>query len=945
MRKVLLSFSILSFVLLFSISSVAQLKKGIVKAHLLDAKTRQPIELASISIALAKDSTIIRSSVSDKTGMVEFGNVGYGSYRLIVSQLGLKTLKVLFALSAAKPALDFGDIEMETNIHNLKEVSVNAEKAPVTLKKDTVEFNAGSYKTQINDNVEQLLKKLPGVEVDKDGKVTMQGKEVKKILVDGKEFFGNDPKAITKNLPADAIDKVQVIDDKTDHAKNTGIDDGQRDKVLNVTLKEEKKHGWFGNASAAGGTQDRYLGQFNFNHFNKKTQLSFLFLSNNINETGFTLEDLNNFTGGDTFGAFASSGGGVSININSSGRADINGAFSGVSGGLITNHTGGVNYSDEWGKKGQFKFNSSLIAVVTSNYVNQFQNTQDIPNNLITDQNSKGNNSSYSYRLNMNFNYKPDTLNSFTLKPNISINHRGNFATKTYTSTNSGFQFINSGNQALDQAANTPSFGGQLTINHKFSHGKGSINFFTTDNYNINNSNYTNQSFYKYIKNANPVDSMYNQQNAQDNNSTGTTSTLSLAKPLSLKKKLNLSLSQGFDYHKNNADQLTLQYNPVNGKYDILAQLLSGNYANDTYKATTTLGFNKSAEALSYNFNAEINNLGLHGVFSNNGRVNIIDRNDWAVTPNFNLSYRKKNGYSIYVGIREFVTQPSVNDLQPVFNNTNPLYIRQGNPNLRLSNTLSTNISYNKFDLKTNTYTNFYANFGQTWDGFSTASLYDPTTGIQTSMPINTSGNFNSNVGLNIGKPTKVKGLKLSYGLSGQFTRTVNNVNHLENAVLRLNPNINLGVNYDTDNLQLGARTYTTYNTAQNTVQHAADQKYFVFNNNFTVSIKPVKTLRLFSELNQNIFTAQPNNPGQSVYLLNAGADQYFMKNQLTLTVSGFDLLKQNAGLQRQITQTGQTTSTQTNTLGQYFYLKLTYKLSKVGTPKATTGSPIIIMR
>ena len=170
-------------------------------------------------------------------------------------------------------------------------------------------------------------------------------------------------------------------------------------------------------------------------------------------------------------------------------------------------------------------------------------------------------------------------------------------------------------------------------------------------------------------------------------------------------------------------------------------------------------------------------------------------------------------------------------------------------------------------------------------------------------------------------------------------------INNAENAVLRINPNVNLGANYDADKVQFGVRTYTTYNTAQNTLQHAADQKYFVFNNNFTISVKPVKTFRLFSELNQNIFTAQPNNPGQSVYLLNAGADQYFMKNQLTLTLSGFDLLKQNAGLQRQITQTGQITSTQTNTLGQYFYVKLTYKLSKVGTSKASAGSPIIIMR
>lgn len=937
--------TIFFFAMFLSNAVFAQLKKGSVKAKVVHTKTNLPVEFASVSVISLKDSTVVQSTVSDAKGLIEISRLDFGSYQLNVVQLGLKKIILPFSVSATKPLADLETIQMEPGNIALNEVLVKGEKVPVTIKKDTIEFNAGSYKTQPNDNVEELIKKLPGVDVDKDGKITSQGKQVSKMLVDGKEFFGGDPKAATKNLPADAIDKVQIIDDKTDKAKNTGIDDGQREKVMNITLKADKKKGWFGNAALAAGTSDRYLGQLSLNRFDNKKQFSLIGLSNNVNESGFTLEDLNNFAGGDAFNAFASNDGSTSINISNSGRVNINGAFSGVNGGLIKTHSGGLNFYNEYGKKNPLKFNASFIAVLSDNIITQVSNIQDPITNgyLYTNQNSSGNNSNNNYRLNLNFDYKLDSLTNIKFKPTFSTSNRSNIS-GTSSSLFSEQGQNTSSNQSFNQHNNSPAAGGQLTVNHRFPKGKGSLNFFTTGNYSKSNSNYINQSVIStYVTSTNRSDSSANNQTNQNNSTRFINSTITFNRQLIKKAKLNLILGQTLQYRNDVADQLALEYNAVTGRYELLVPKLSGLYNNQNYRYSTTAGLNKGGEKLTASLNLDIADVGLKGDFNNNAQSSIVTRNTWALVPSASLSYREKNGKSIYFNVRSDVTLPSVNNLQPVFNNTNPLYIRLGNPDLKISRSYSANANYSKFDFKTNTYFNFYANFTQTQNGFSTENFVNAQL-VQTSRPINTNGNYNSYFGLNVGKPTKIKGLKVNFGLSGGFNRNVNFINGNENAVSRLSPNANLGFSYDKDRFQISARTYVTYNNSKNSFQKSADNDYYSLNNNYKISAEPVKTWRIFSEMNQSNYLGQENIPNTSVYLLNAGLEKFFMKNrQLSLSLTGFDLLKQNSGLQRNISATGRIEASQTNTIGQYFYLKINYKLTKLGGGKSNSNNNIII--
>ncbi|GAB2703407.1 TonB-dependent receptor [Mucilaginibacter koreensis] len=917
----------LHLLLFFLLCSSAIAQTGTLNVKLVEAQTNQPVEFATAAIVRLPDSVVVRRIASDHNGLIIVGGLAPHSYRLVVNLVGLKTESKNFGITTQRLNVDLGILKMEPDVRTLKSINVEGAKDPVKIKGDTTEFNAGSYKTQVNDNVENLLKKIPGVDVDRDGKITAQGKQVTKVLVDGKEFFGNDPKAATKNLPADAIDKVQVINDKTESTKNTGIDDGQRDKVINLKLKADHKKGWFGNVQAEGGTDNRYLAQLNLNHFNDKQQFSVLGLSNNVNESGFSFEDLNAFTGNNVFGSFASNDGSSYISIDRSGRANVNGAFSGVQDGLIKYNSGGLNFSDVFGKKEQLKFNASAITLVTSNYLTQLTDIQDDPNNLYTHQNSISRNTNNSYRFNLNFDYKPDTLNNIKFKPVFSFGVKSTNSLLQSYSTNIKQDSVNRIGQLLDQSGHNPSYGGQFTFNHKFKGGKGSVNAFATGNYTTNNQSYINQYTARYYA---PIrkDSTTNQQTDQDNSGTYLTGTASLVRQLNAKRKLSFTLSEGYSYRKDNANQYTVDYNAITGQYDIFNAAYSGITNNQNWRYTTTAGLNKTGD-VTWNLNLAVANLGLDGNYRVNNQGGPISRNNWAFLPNASASFKQKNGANLYLSLYSSAQLPQASDLQPVLNNTNPLYIRLGNPELTLSRTYSINANYNLFDQKTSSYFGFYGYFAQTWAGFSTQSIVS-TSGVITTRPINTDGNFTSNLGFNWSKPTKVKGLKYNLGSYFQTSRAVNYINDNQNAVLRFTPQLYGGINYDKDVVQLSLNGSGNYNTASNSYQKAANQHYYTFDNFASASVKPTKNWRIFTDVNQRLFRGQPSSSNTSFYIWNAGIERYLLpKQNLTLSINAFDLLDKNAGLRRTITNTGQIQNIQTNTISQFFYFKIIYKLLK----------------
>lgn len=280
--------------LLFLVGTTALHAQISLEGQLVDPDNKG-LPFATVVLLQGQDSVIAHYGVSDDQGGFKIKGVQKGDYIFQVTALGFESYYKPLELSTNK---DLGTVSIARKSEQLKAFEVAAERVPIAIKGDTVEYNAAAFQTRPNAAVEDLLRQLPGVEVDQNGNVKAQGEQVRKVLVDGKEFFGDDPKMATKNLPADAIDKVQVFDKKSEMAEFSGIDDGERNKTINLELKEDKKNGYFGKVTGGYGTDNRYAGKFNVNRFSKNTQFSALGMGNNTNEQGFSFEDYIGLMGG-----------------------------------------------------------------------------------------------------------------------------------------------------------------------------------------------------------------------------------------------------------------------------------------------------------------------------------------------------------------------------------------------------------------------------------------------------------------------------------------------------------------------------------------------------------------------------------------------------------------------------------------------------------------------
>src|SRR3954469_7050063 len=302
---------------------------GSVKGKVTDSSARQNLADATVSVLNPKDSTPVTFAITDKAGSFQIKNLDTGAYELLVSFQGYRPVRKSFTISRQSQDVDLSAIYMDKQSVLLQEVVVSA--PPISVKKDTVEFNASAFKTKPNSTAEDLLKKIPGVQVDKDGNVKAQGEDVQKVYVDGKEFFGTDPKLATKNITADMIESVQVFDDMSDQAKFTKIDDGSRAKTINIKLKKDKRQGYFGRAMGGYGSDDRFDGSLSFNRFNGDRRISLLAAANNVNKQGFSFSDIVSSMGG--FGARNNTGGGGGGNFGGGGFSGGGGGTRGQGGG------------------------------------------------------------------------------------------------------------------------------------------------------------------------------------------------------------------------------------------------------------------------------------------------------------------------------------------------------------------------------------------------------------------------------------------------------------------------------------------------------------------------------------------------------------------------------------------------------------------------------------
>ncbi len=921
-------------------SSIAQPRGGAqIRGVVVDSITRQPLMEASVTLLLARDSSLVTYGITNGSGEFMFRNVVAGRYRVLVTYVGYRNGAMRVSVVPNVPVTETDTLRLLPQTATLNEVVVQAERAPVAIKGDTLEFNAGSFKTRPNAQVEDLLKKLPGIEVSRDGTIKAQGQEVKKVYLDGKPFFGDDPKVATRNLPADIIDKVQLYDRQSDQSQFSGVDDGDREKTINLTTKRDKRKGTFGQQSLGYGHnpndgQNPYLARANINHFNNGMQLSVIGLANNLNRQDFTGQDL---------GLGNNAGGG-------GGRGMTGGGGGGQGGATPSNITrswgGGANYHNAWGKK---------IEVAGSYFLNNtdvLTDQQTLRRNVLADtsfvtagQNSSRNQNT-SNRANLRFDYKLDSLTTLRVTPSLNWQH-SQFGSSSIsrTTTNAGNPLNSS---TTDYSSKGTGFTGSnnALLLRKFKRKGRTFSVNWAINLNDQQSEGLNRSLNTYAtaptRGAGGADTLsrptsstgagalsraINQLNNQRTYANANTNTITAAytEPLSLRNTLEFHYSTALT--RNTSDRQVTDYNETTSQYDRRNPSLSNQFL--TTFLTNRGGITLQTRRLKYNYSVGLDAQQSGLRVDNQTRDTSFTRQFTNLLPNALLTYNFARSRTLRLNYRTRLNAPSVSQLQPVPDNTNPLNIRLGNPTLRPEYSHNLTLTYNNFQQGT-----FRSLFALITASRTDNKIVNATTfnnvGSQTTKPVNVDGYYTLTGYLAHGRPVTVGSLKANLNLNTNLTYNrgqsfVNNQQNRSQSYL-LSQGVSLNSNF-TDKLEFSLGGNMSYQTASYSLQPQQNTEFV--NRAFTADLYYQLPFRfvLTTDVSYNNYGGKSAGLNQNYTLLNVAlARQFFKQRQGELKFQVYDALNQNRSIVRTVTDT-YVEEVRSRVLNRYFLLSFTYNL------------------
>jgi len=937
MKKILLI--VLScFVWIISFSQ----KTGSVKGIVFDTISKQPVGAATITVLQRSDSSLVTFTMTTSRGEFTLTNIGYGDYRLLVTHVGYHNVNKYFTIKETHKNIDLANIEVSDKNKVLEEVVIQAEAPPVTLIGDTVQYNAGSFKTKPNSVVEDLLKKMPGIQVEKDGTVKAQGEEVKKVLVDGKEFFGNDPKVATKNLPADAVDKVQVYNRQSDMAQLTGFDDGNSEKTINLKLKKDKKKGVFGKVNAGGGTDGRYQGRFNVNSFKGARQMSVIGMGNNTNAEGFSFMDILSFSGGMSQLGGGASGG--SINISGNGAlSDLMGA--GNNRAINTSWAGGANYNNIIGTK--MELQSNYLFSRYNPVTNQKLSRQYIlpDSTYFYNQNSLTNNLSYSHRFNATYDYLIDSLHSLKFTPSLSVQNSKNRSMSDYETLSEQLVRSNKGFSNNYTTSDGYNFNGTLLFRKKFDR-KGrtfSVSLGTT----LSNSEGEGElesvnQFYNRSGILAKTDSI-NQRSFSESEVRGYNTRAVYTEPILKRSLLELSLSK--NESRSVSDKITYDYNQGSGKHDMLNPLLTNNYEN-TY-GTTTAGIRVRTQKKKYNYSVGVTwqNADLEGTIRTGVKDSIINKSFYNFLPNARFQYNFTRFKNLQLDYRASTNQPTVSQLQPIPDISNPLNIRLGNPDLKQEYTHRVNVNYTGMNPFRNKSFFWFSSYSFTNNRIVNYDVID-SFGRKTTRPVNVDGVYNLNNDISVGWPLRfIKGsLNLNTGVG--YSKSIQFINTERNNIynITIDPSIEISKSFK-DKFDMTLSGGFTYTKAKYSLQSSLNNKYFTQDYGIDVGWQLPKNFYLSSDFRYTISSQRSQGFNAKVPLWNASFSKLFLKyNRGEMKLSVYDLLNENEAIVRN-TNSNYIEDQNNRVLKRFFLLSFTYSLNKMSANAGGPGRDNIIIR
>jgi hypothetical protein len=940
MKKVIIGTVLL---LTTTLSVFSQTKNITVAGRVIEDDTKEPAVQATVQLLSLPDSAFAAGIATTAQGYFTLPKVKAGKYVLKVSYIGFQPTMLPLQLSAQNPNKNVGTLALKTDAVMLAEAVVTAEAPQVTVSEDTLMYNSSAYRTPEGAMLEELVKKLPGAEIDDDGNVKINGKDLKKIMVDGKEFFGGDVKTGLKNLPVDMIDRLKTYDKKSDLARITGIDDGEEETVLDLTVKKGMNQGWFGNADAAVGTEDRYAGRLMLNRFVDNTQVSLIASANNVNNQGFS--------GG---------GGGPRWRRNN---------------GLNAPKELGLNFATETAKlelggSARYNYNDADIANVNSSE-RFLQN-----GNSYSNSNSLNRNKNSTFNADFRLEWKPDSMTNIIFRPNFSYGKTDNSSSSLSGTFNADpYSLVTNPNDYLDfdvinnedplkdirvNATNTGSLSDSKTvstdatlqINRKLNDKGRNVTFRGRFGYGDNDNNQYTESMTRYYQILTNPDStlIRNQYITTPTNNYSYSAQVTYSEPIA--RATFLQFSYQFQYKYSESDKTTFDLYKINPEWGIGDPLPVGyqNHAVDSlgkyaeyryynHDASVSLRFIREKYQLSTGISFQPQNSKLS--YKKGDYMIDTTRSVFNFAPNIDFRYRFSKVSQLRFNYRGRTGQPSMENLLPIVDNSNPLNIRVGNPGLKPSFTHSMRLFYNTYNAELQRGIMTHASFSATQNSISNSTEYDDQTGARTTTPKNINGNWSA-FGM-FGFNTALKNKKYTIN---SFT----NVNYQNNVAFLYNQDTKVDDKNKTTGLTLSERLNGAYRNdwfefgLNGSISYTAERsKLRPENNQEPYTFSYGANTQLMAPWNMT-FTTNIANQSRRGYtdasmnrnelIWNAQLSQTFLKGAATISLELYDILKQQSNISRSLTADGRSVS-EYNGINSYCMVHFIYRLNIFGSKAA----------